>query len=259
MSTVARLVRRLAALSEPRQRVAVLAEQAERLGAASFAATLSGLVARAAESKGAGELVAFSVVVDFLASEQVDDELRLDLLSAARDGGHHDLLRLLVAPPPHRVEEERRVPDYGAGRTLTLGERKALARRPNRRLLEQVLADPHPDVIRNLLRNPKLTEADVLRLVTRRPNREDVLVEVLRSERWARRYTIKLALVRNPYTPPAISLKLLPLLLRQDLAEVAVDRSLHPSVLLASRRLVEGERPSSEDEPPDEEPGPTVH
>ena len=69
------------------------------------------------------------------------------------------------------------IPDYGRGRPLTLGERKSLARRPDRAMLDRLLHDPHPDVIRRLLRNPRLTEDDVVRLAARRPGRPEVLVE----------------------------------------------------------------------------------
>jgi hypothetical protein len=55
---------------------------------------------------------------------------------------------------PSQAATEQRVPDYGTGRTLTLGERRALARRPNRKAMDKLLADPHPAVIRTLLGNP---------------------------------------------------------------------------------------------------------
>ena len=79
------------------------------------------------------------------------------------------------------------MPDYGTGRTLTLGERKALARRPTRKAMEKLFADPHPVVIRTLLANPKVIEADVIRLAARRPNQPEVLAEIARSPRWAHR------------------------------------------------------------------------
>jgi hypothetical protein len=166
-------------------------------------------------------------------------------------------LRLLFSPSDHQKLEDERVPDYGGGRPLTLGERKSLARKPSRQVIERVVADPHPDVIRNLLRNPKVTELDVLRLVTRRPNYERVLREVYTSARWNTRYRIRLALARNPYTPPALALKILPQLMRQDLTEMLLDRGLHPSVLVSVRRLLDGEDDDGEVSP--ENSGETLH
>ena len=54
------------------------------------------------------------------------------------------------------------------GRPLTLGERKSLARTHDRSLIQRVVRDPHPDVIRILLDNPSLTEEDVGRVCAQR-------------------------------------------------------------------------------------------
>lgn len=113
------------------------------------------------------------------------------------------------------------VPDYGRGRTLTLGERKSLARRPDREMMARLLHDPHPEVIRRLLGNPKVTEDDVMRLATKRPCRPDVLAVIARSTRWVHRARIRLALLLNPDMPPQLALPLVGLLLRSELAMVA--------------------------------------
>ena len=122
------------------------------------------------------------------------------------------------APPDPRKE---RVPDYGKGRPLTLGERKSLARRPDRDLIERLVADPHPDVIRRVLRNPRLTEDHVLRLAAKRPGVSDVLAEIAREPRWAHASRVRLALILNPDTPPEIAGAIAGLLMRQELRLVA--------------------------------------
>lgn len=253
-----RLVRRLSALSDGRQRVAVLSEESERLGTAAFTDLLAVTFDRASSRRREEDQVALAAIMDYLDSEFFDHDRRAEMLGACREGGHSQLQRLLFSPEGHRSEEVERVPDYGKGRPLTLGERKSLARRPNRNVLERVLADPHPAVIHNLLRNPKLTESDVIRLVSKRPNYEKVLWEVYQSGRWSLRYPIKLALARNPYSPPAMVFKLVPQLMRQDLLEMLDDRGLHPGVLMACRRLVEGEV-EPEEPGAEEEDDPTIH
>jgi hypothetical protein len=109
-----------------------------------------------------------------------------------------------------------RVPDFGMGRPVTLGERKSLARRNDRAWIARVIRDPHPDVMRILLMNPRLTEADVLRLCARRPVASDVLREVFCCARWIVRYPIKVALILNPCAPLDIALQLAPLMHEQD-------------------------------------------
>lgn len=252
------LIRRLAALSEARQRVTVLAEEAERLGMANFADLLAVVVSRASEQRREQDSLALVAAMDYLDSEHLDDARRVELLEVCRERDHRQLLRLLFSPSDHRKSESERIPDYGVGRPLSLGERKSLARRPSRDIAERVLADPSPEVIRNVLRNPKITELDVVRLVSRRPNYEKVLHEVYSSAKWSRRYQIKLALARNPYTPPSLALKILPQLMRQDLSDMLHDRALHQSVLVSCRRLLEGEENAS-DSRPDDDGGETIH
>ena len=112
------------------------------------------------------------------------------------------------------------VPADVHGRPLTLGERKSLARRPDRHTLERLFSDPHPDVMRRLLRNPRLTEDDVVRLAARRPGRSDVLAEIARAVRWAHRPRIRIALVMNPATPSEMAARMAGLLVRPELESV---------------------------------------
>jgi hypothetical protein len=121
---------------------------------------------------------------------------------------------------------------------LTLGERKALARRPTRKAMEKLLADPHPAVIRTLLANPKVVEDDVVRLAARRPNDPAVLAEVGASPRWAHRVKVRMAMVLNPDTPPSLAIPLLALLVRGELKLVAEATGLSPALRAAAHDLL---------------------
>jgi hypothetical protein len=101
-----------------------------------------------------------------------------------------------------------------------------------------------PSVVRNLLLNPRLTEPDVVRLAARRPARAEPLVEVWRS-RWGARHAVRRALALNPYLPPEVGAKLVPLLLRTDWEEIARDAGLHPGVRAEAQSLL-----TAQPEPP---------
>ncbi len=145
---------------------------------------------------------------------------------------HHllSLSRLLRRAPPRETLRpvEPPVPDYGTGRELTVGERRSLARAPTRNSFDKLLADPHPLVIRQLLENPRLTEDDVMRLATRRPARSETISAIAQSQRWMRRSRVRLALLLNPGSPPAIAVPLLAVCTRSELLEVvhAVDSNI---------------------------------
>lgn len=146
----------------------------------------------------------------------------VDQLRAQADARHLLSLSRLVrrAPPPSvRPSPEPPVPDYGR-RELTLGERKSLARSPNRKAFEKLLKDPHPLVIRQLLENPRLTEDDVVRLTARRPARPEVLQAIAQSSRWLSRPRVRLSMLFNPGSPPAVTMPLLAVCTRNELSEV---------------------------------------
>lgn len=113
------------------------------------------------------------------------------------------------------------VPDFGAGRPLTLGERKSVARGRDPNVIARVLRDPDPAVIAILLGNPSLVEAHVVRLAARRPVNPAVLREVFRSLRWSTRQAVRMALVQNPWCPLEVGVRLVPLLTTAERRSVA--------------------------------------
>ncbi|MEM7138885.1 MAG: hypothetical protein AAF500_20075 [Myxococcota bacterium] len=170
------------------------------------------------------------------------EKRRAALGLAARQEGRHWLSdMLLAAAPTDEVGEDtaRRVPDFGRGRPLTLGERKSLARTHDRDLIQRVVRDPHPDVVRILLDNPALTEEDVVRLSAIRPNDPDVLRAVYRHPRWVVRYRPRHAIVRNPACPLDIGLLLVPHLRTAELKEAAMASGLAAPLRLSCRMILE--------------------
>lgn len=142
--------------------------------------------------------------------------------------------------------------DWGTGRPLTLGERKTLARNSDRRLLDRALRDAHPDVIAEVLRNPRVTELDVTRMCASPKARPEVLARVLAAPKWAARTQVRSAIAQNPATPPTLAISLVAMLDRASLHEVASNEKLASSVRARAievlRRL-----------PPTPEPEPTHH
>lgn len=140
-------------------------------------------------------------------------------------------------PPPDRAPDPP-IPDYRAGRELTVGERRSLARSPTRRDFDKLLSDPHPLVIRQLLENPRLTEDDVLRIAARRPARADALMAIARSERWLSRPRIRMAILLNPGSPPGLALPLLAACTRSELVEMVQSADVNKLLRSTARELL---------------------
>ncbi|WNG44943.1 hypothetical protein F0U60_13180 [Archangium minus] len=126
--------------------------------------------------------------------------------------------------------------------TQSLGHLKQqarLTRDPD--MLARLVTVSNPAVVRNALLNPRLTEPLVVRMAARRPARPEPLVEIWKSSRWSSRHAVRRALVFNPYLPPEVGVKIVPLLNASDLAELAADASVHPSLRDQAARLLAGE------------------
>jgi hypothetical protein len=245
---VERLLARMNALPEPAMRLAVLAEEVVEANDDVAVELLAGLIARAArrptrDHRGALALIPGEELARRLGYVRVSQ-----LYRAARLRGHTEVCQLFLAAglqPP----DGRSLLAPPRGETLTLGERKALARRLPRQRIDRLLADPNPDVVENLLRNPAMTEREVLRVASRRPVHPDVLLRVFANPRWANRYRVRKALVYNPNTPIQIALTLVTFMQAGDLNVLARDPGVH--VLIRERaRAVLGRRTGPAEVPP---------
>ena len=123
--------------------------------------------------------------------------------------------------------------------TQSLGHLKQQARMTrDPDVLSRMATVSNPAVIRNALLNPRLTEDLVVRMAARRPARPEPLVEIWKATRWSSRHAVRRALAFNPYLPPEVGAKIVPLLNASDLAELAGDTSVHPSLREQAARLL---------------------
>ncbi|QSQ23821.1 hypothetical protein JY651_02210 [Pyxidicoccus parkwayensis] len=125
--------------------------------------------------------------------------------------------------------------------------------------LSRLATVSNPSVLRNVLINPRLTEDLVVRIAARRPARPEPLIEIWKSPRWSVRHGVRRALVLNPYLPPEIGAKIVPLLSATDLRELVASSNLHPALReQASRLLAESPavRQVSDSPAPARRPGP---
>jgi len=235
--SAAALARRVAALADPQLRVTYVRSQLLEMGVDDVADLFLVAAHRAEARKAPYQELLLTLSLALL--DPTCEAMRRAVSSAAAARGQWELTLLLGGTASTEAEDETAaapIPDFGRGRTLTLGERKALARRADRQQIAKVLRDPHPDVIRVLLGNPGLTELDVIRLAARRTVTAAVLEAIFRSPRWVLRYSVRKALVLNPRTPPTIALQLAPHLTTQDARLAAASEELDPDLRRACGR-----------------------
>ena len=228
LETAAKLAHRAESISEFEMRVAYVGHELSGLDPLLAVNLLVVVQQRAAG--GHARYCDLALACDVYLAQPQAVELRVVLHSAAVTAQHQSLASDLAPPAAERKAAEAKVPDFGMGRPLSLGERKALARTSNRNLLLRVLRDPSAAVIEIMLQNPHLTEADVIRLCALRPIPGDVLRVVFRCTRWVRHYNVRLAMIKNPRCPRDVAVALVPHLLAQDARLIADSPDLHEEI-----------------------------
>lgn len=106
------------------------------------------------------------------------------------------------------------------------GEKITLARRGSSHVAAGLLMTQDRELIGAVLDNPFLTEAQVLRILSRQNLPLEVVESITSHPRWSCRYHLRLALIRNPQTPLARVLEFLPDLAVNDLREICLDRRM---------------------------------
>jgi hypothetical protein len=104
---------------------------------------------------------------------------------------------------------------------LPLGQKIALARRGPARVAGALLGEGHPQVLSVVLDNAYLTEAQILKVLSREKLNADVVYRIIRHHKWSFLYNVRLALVRHPASTLSSILAYLPELAVSDLRELA--------------------------------------
>lgn len=121
---------------------------------------------------------------------------------------------------------------------LTVPERIKRAMAGSREERSVLVRDPNDTVARAVLSSPKLTENEVESFARMTNVSDEVLRLISRNRTWTRNYSVTACLVRNPKTPPPVSLTLLPRLNQHDIKRLSTDRNVPEPVRLAARKLV---------------------
>jgi len=237
----------LRALPEEKMRLALLAKRLAPLTPEEAAAFFNILYNKDAGDSAARKARAMLVNPDGL-HNAIGVETCKRIYMASIRLGLRKISRLFTDLPPHKkglsgYEEEEEAPMEH----VPLGTRRTLSKTSAQHVLDRLLSDPDPIVISNILDNPKITEREVLKIVSKRPNSVRIIKLVSSHKKWSRRYAVMSAIARNPYTPPRISIALLELMLMQDLQEIAEDRTVHPQVMMSAKDLMEERNGGKED------------
>lgn len=234
----AKLLSDISALPEERMRLALLCKTLSALAPFDAARLLDTVYNRDIEDKTAF-IVRSLMVDDEAVHSQIGDAAYNSIYLAALKGGLTRISRLFTGFEPHKkgvsgYDEE----EFIKMEHLTLGERRALSKSQLKKNIDMLLSDPDPIVIGNLLNNPRITEREVLKIASKRPNSGRILKLIALHPKWSKRYEVAKAVALNPYTLPRISIALIEKMLTQDLSAISDDGTIHPEVRESAKDLL---------------------
>jgi hypothetical protein len=142
-----------------------------------------------------------------------------------------------VAEPEPEVGESQEDEGTVTQRIARLGvaQRITLAMKGSREERAILIRDANKIVAAAVLSSPKITETEIESIAKMASVSEDVLRVISNTRSWMKRYGVMAALARNPKTPIAISMNLLPRLTEKDVRAISSDRNV-PEVLRITAR-----------------------
>lgn len=233
-----KLIHRLAGLSEPKMRVVSFGKELSNMGPIQAAWTLErlirGVLFKEPEAREVyGSIQTPDVLLCLLDRSQWDNMV----LSGHNEGCLMAVQWIVIGQGD--IYEQEFVPLDADLNQISLGHRRARARKATGDAITRLARDTDPGVMTHLLNNPKMTQQVVLSICSRRPTLSETLETVLTCARWISRYPVKMALARNPYLRDRYAMCLLPYLNKKDLRELSTDDTLTYSLRLACQRLLD--------------------
>jgi hypothetical protein len=233
---LARWMRQFRSVADASLQRRVLREGIDAFDDATLIAVLARLDRRAQEGDGDARWMLADLALDPNVVHELSYERRVELYAAARAGDFHAVAaRFLSARPPRQAEDPVNNPYLD----LPAGVRKQAARAQDRVVLDRLLHDRDPRVIRALLDNPRLLERDAIKIAALRPTAPEVLETLAGHARWSRSYRVRKALAFNPCSPTTLARQLVRTLLQQDLRAIRDSGAVAPELRAEARELLE--------------------
>lgn len=150
-----------------------------------------------------------------------------------------------IAVPRELVDESEEKPSTAERQSLQaqISEMKAsgkikLAMHGNREARSILVRDTSLMIRRFVLQNPRMSEEEVVMLARNRQIDSELLDLICRNNEWLNNYQVRLAVVTNPKTPIAISLKYVGTLMTRDLRLMAKSKNIPSAVNGAAKRII---------------------
>jgi hypothetical protein len=130
------------------------------------------------------------------------------------------------------------VTKYQMIQELSVGEKVKLALSGDKEWRSLLLKESNKQISGAVLKNPRITEKEVLILCQNRSTNEELIRIILLNREWLKNYSVRLALTMHPRTPLNQAMRFLSTLSEKDLRKLSKSRNISSALTNACRRLL---------------------
>lgn len=162
------------------------------------------------------------------------DEAAPEADSVAEEGGEDEVD---AEAEVEEEEEEINLSKYQQALEMGVSEKIKMALTGDKEWRAIFLKDPNKLVHGAVLKNPRITEGEVLALAKNKASSDEMIRIILLNREWLKNYRIKSALVTHPKTPTATALRFIGILGEKELKSLSKSKGVSQVIVNAARRL----------------------
>jgi hypothetical protein len=136
------------------------------------------------------------------------------------------------------ADEEEFRSKYQLTQEMGISEKIKMAITGDKEWRMLLIKDTNKLVSGAVIKNPRLTEAEILFIAKAPVNNDDIIRDICTDKEWTKNYQIKKALVENHKTPLHHALRFLSALTDKDLAVLAKSKNVSSIIATQARRLL---------------------
>jgi hypothetical protein len=156
------------------------------------------------------------------------------------EGDADALLAALLAAPADPESPGKSVSDWDRLRAMSRTQKLLYAPKAERNDRLVLVQDADPQVLYALLKNPRLTVDEVIRVAKSAYLTYQTAELILKTTQWAANVEVRTALVHNPKTPSAFALRILPSLPEAEVKAIARGAATSMALKQAALKRLQG-------------------
>ncbi|MEA5112710.1 MAG: hypothetical protein VB050_01685 [Geobacteraceae bacterium] len=127
---------------------------------------------------------------------------------------------------------------YQLAQTMGISEKIKMGMTGDKEWRMLLIKDTNKLISISVIKNPRITEAEVLSISKSSVNNDDILREICVNKEWTKNYQIKKALVENHKTPLHHALRFISALTEKDLTMLSRSKNISSVIATQARRML---------------------